>query len=59
MKLGDIEYVYSRRKDGVHRQGVRLMTNKKTTKSCLGCKGIKKKKTESLKYGVSLHEIPI
>ena len=36
MKLGDIEFVYSGRKDGVHRQGVGLMMNKEDAKSCLG-----------------------
>ena len=40
MKLGDIEFVYSGRKDGVHRQGVGLMVNKKAAKSCLGWEGI-------------------
>ncbi|XP_065578676.1 uncharacterized protein LOC136039119 [Artemia franciscana] len=40
MKLGDIEFVYSGRKDGVHRQGVRLMMNKEAAKSCLGWEGI-------------------
>ena len=28
MKLGDIEFVYSGRKDGIYRQGVGLMMNK-------------------------------
>ena len=41
MKLGDIEFVYSGRKDGVHRQGVGLMVNKEAAKSCLGWEGIK------------------
>ena len=36
MKLGDIEFVYSGRKDGVHRQGVGLMMNKEAAKSSLG-----------------------
>ena len=36
MKLGDIEFVYSSRKDGAHRQGVGLMMNKEAAKSCLG-----------------------
>ena len=40
MKLGDIEFVYSGRKDGVHRQGVGLMMNKEAAKSCLGWEGI-------------------
>jgi hypothetical protein len=40
MKSGDIEFVYSGRKDGVHRQGVGLMMNKEDSKSCLGWKGI-------------------
>ena len=29
MKLGDIQLVFSGRKDGIHRQGVGLMMNKK------------------------------
>ena len=40
MKLGDIEFVYSGRKDEVHRQGVGLMMNKETAKFCLGWEGI-------------------
>ena len=40
MKLGDIEFVYSGRKDGGHRQGVGLMMNKEAAKSCLGWEGI-------------------
>ena len=36
MKLGDIEFVYSGRKDRVHRQGVGLMMNKEAAKSYLG-----------------------
>ena len=40
MKLGDIEFVYSGRKDGVHRQGVRLMMNKKAAKFYLGWEGV-------------------
>ena len=40
MKLGDIEFVYSGRKDGVHRQGVGLMMNKEAAKSCFGWEGI-------------------
>ena len=40
MKLGDIEFFYSGRKDGVHRQGVGLMVNKEAAKSCLGREGI-------------------
>ena len=39
MKLGDIEFIYSDRKDGVHRQGVGLMMNKEAAKSCLGWEG--------------------
>ena len=34
MKLSDIEFVYSGRKDGVHIQGVGLMMNKEAVKSC-------------------------
>ena len=41
MKVGDIEFVYSGRKDVVHRQGVGLMMNKEAAKSCLSCEGIK------------------
>ena len=40
MKLGDIEFVYSGRKGGVHRQGVGLITNKEAANSCLGWEGI-------------------
>ena len=40
MKLGDIEFVYSGRKDGIHRQGLGLMMNKEAAKSCLGWEGI-------------------
>ena len=40
MKLGDIEFVYSGRKDGVHRQGVGLMMNNEAAKSCSGWEGI-------------------
>ena len=36
MKLGDIKFVYSGRKDGVQRLGVGLLINKETDKSCLG-----------------------
>ena len=39
MKLGDIEFVYSGRKDRIHRQGVGLMMNKEAAKSCLGWEG--------------------
>jgi hypothetical protein len=40
MKLGDIEFIYSGWKDGVHRQGVELMKNKEAAKSYLGWGGI-------------------
>jgi hypothetical protein len=40
MRLGDIEFIYSGRKDGVHRQGVWLMMNKEVGESCLGWEGI-------------------
>jgi len=40
-KLGDIEFVYPCRKDGVHRWGMGLMVNKEAAKSCLGREGIK------------------
>ena len=43
MKLSDIEFVYSGRKGGVHRQGVELMMNKEAAKSCLGWEGINNK----------------
>ena len=36
MTLGDIEFLYSGRKDGVHRQEVGIMINKEAVKSCLG-----------------------
>ena len=32
MELGDIEFVYSGKKDGVHRQGLGLMVNKEAAK---------------------------
>ena len=35
MKLGDIEFVYSGRKGGVHRQGVGFMMNKEAANACL------------------------
>ena len=40
MKLGDIEFVYWGRKNGVHRQGVGVMMNKEAAKSYLGLEGI-------------------
>ena len=40
MKLGDIEFFYLGRKNGVHRQGVGLMMNKEAAKYCLGWEGI-------------------
>ena len=40
MKLGDIEFVYSGRKDGIHRQRVGLIINKEAAKSCLCWEGI-------------------
>jgi len=43
MKLGVIEFVYSGRKDEVHRQGLGLMMNMEATKSCLGWEGINNK----------------
>ena len=36
IKLSDMEFVYSGRKDGAHRQGAGLMMNKEAAKSCLG-----------------------
>ena len=41
VKLGDIEFVYSDRKNWVHRQGVGLMMNKEAAKSCLGWESIR------------------
>ena len=38
--LGDIEFVYTGRRDGVHRQGLGIMMNKEAAKSCLGWEGI-------------------
>ena len=35
MKLDNVEYIYSGRKDGVHRQGAGHMLNKEAIKSCL------------------------
>ena len=35
MKLGNIEFFNSDRKDGVHRHGVGVMMNKEAAKSCL------------------------
>ena len=43
MKLGDLEFVYSDRKDGVHRQRVGLRINKEADKFCLGWEGINNK----------------
>ena len=40
MKLCDIEFVFSGRNNGVHRQGVGLIMNKEAAKSCLGWKGM-------------------
>ena len=40
MTLGDIEFVYTGRKDRVQRQGVGLMMNKEADKPCLGWEGI-------------------
>jgi len=34
------KYIYSERKDGVYRQGIGLMMNKETARSCLGWKGV-------------------
>jgi len=36
MKLGDIGFIYSGRKDGVHRQGIGLKMDKEAAKSWLG-----------------------
>ena len=36
MKLDDIEFLYSGRKDGVYREGVGLLMNKEAAESCLG-----------------------
>ena len=40
MKLCDIEFDYSGRKDWVHKLGVGFMVNKEAAKSCLGWEGI-------------------
>ena len=40
MKLYHIQFVYSGRKDEVHRQGVEFLMNKEAAKSCLGWEGI-------------------
>ncbi|XP_065565846.1 uncharacterized protein LOC136030704 [Artemia franciscana] len=40
MKLGDIEFIYSGRKDGVHRQGVGLVMDKEAAQPNLGGEGI-------------------
>ena len=40
MKLGCKEFIYSERKDGVHRRGVGLMMNMEAAKSCLGWESI-------------------
>ena len=36
IKLGDIEFTFSGRKDGIHRQGLGFIMNKGVSKSCLG-----------------------
>ena len=43
MKLGNIAFIYSSRKDGMHRQGEGLMTNKEAAKFCLFWKDINKR----------------
>ena len=40
MRSGDIEFVYSGRKDGVHRHGIGLKMNKEAAISCLGWEDI-------------------
>ena len=40
MKLGEIEFVYSDRRDEVHREVVGLVNNNEASNSCLGWKGI-------------------
>jgi hypothetical protein len=40
MKLGDKEFIYIGRKDGLHRQGVGLIRNKEVAKPCLFWEGI-------------------
>ena len=65
MKLGDIEIVYSHRKDGIHRQGVGLMMNKDVAKSCLGWEGIINRiliphfKTKKFRLSVIVIYIPV
>ncbi|XP_065579614.1 uncharacterized protein LOC136039643 [Artemia franciscana] len=39
MKLGDIEFVHSSRKDRVHRQGIGFIINKEAAKACFALKG--------------------
>ena len=40
MKLGDTEFIYSGRNDGIHRKGVRLMMNKEAAKSGFAWKAL-------------------
>jgi len=43
MKLGGIEFIYSDRKDDVHRQRIDLMMNKEASKFCLSWEGFNKR----------------
>ena len=45
MTLVDIEFLYSGRKDRVHRQGVGFMMNMEIAKSCLGWEFVNNPKT--------------
>ena len=40
MELSYIDFIYSVKEDGVHKQGIGLMMNTKVSKSCLGWEGI-------------------
>ena len=40
MNLGDIKFTCSGKNNGLQKQGVRFMINKKGAKSCLGCKDV-------------------
>ena len=62
MKLDDIEFFHSGRKDGIHRQDVGIMMNKEATKSCLGWEGINNRKIiahfMTKKFRVSVIVVP-
>ena len=50
MTLGDIEFLYSGRKDGVYRNRAGLMMNKESATSCLGWEGINNANTNHSFY---------